>query len=161
MSSESWIGLPTRPQLRRETGKFIDGFAQWTHFATLTYTQRQAYSTVRRHYRVLRSTLAFAATPEHVPVCLAVGPQSDGVLHAHLLVAMPPRYAGGHTGRHLKRLWRLLTGGSAHVEPYARGKGAAGYLARHPAWELDYACPRTGACGRGMCRLLAAPPSLT
>jgi hypothetical protein len=150
-----------RRQLLRETADYVEGFAAWTHFATLTYGQRQAHSTLRRHYRLLRSVLAFAAAPEHVPVCFAVGPQSDGVLHAHLLVAMPPRFAGGHTGRHLKRLWHLLTGGNAHVEPYARGKGAASYLPRHPSWELDFACPRTGACGRGMCRRVAAPPSLT
>jgi hypothetical protein len=161
VSSESWIGLPRRSQLLQETADYIEGFADWSHFASLTYAESQSYSTLRRHYRVLRSSIAFAASQEHVPLLLAVGPQANGVPHAHLLIAMPRHLAGGQTGRHLRRIWRLMTGGNAKVEPYFVGKGASSYLARHPSWELDYACPRAGACGRGMCCFVTSPPSLT
>ena len=35
VSSDSWIGLPTRRQLLRETADYIESFAEWTHFAVL------------------------------------------------------------------------------------------------------------------------------
>ena len=143
-----------------EAAAFIDGWAPWTHFLSGTYPGDRSPSAFNRDYRCLRDLLSGIGGDAHVPIALATGPQQRGTPHIHMLVAVPPTYAGD-AARLMRRHWHRLTGGNAQVRRYASSRRAGKYLAGHSTWELDYACPRIGTCRRGPCALVTSPITLT
>ncbi len=146
-----------RLNLRQASGAFIDGFADWTHFVTLTYPLDVSRADLNRHYDLVRDHVTAMGNGEHVAIARAVGPQQRGTQHLHILIALPASSQGDAT-RLMPRFWRHLNGGNAKACRYSPTRDAGAYLVRHDQWEVDYACPRTGRCARARsCTLVSTP----
>ncbi len=125
------LGKPKRD----DWGAFLSAF-QWTHFATFTAKSRiserhlrnEFAKWIRRQERVSQGPVYWFSVVEYD----ALGEQP----HIHALVFAPAAL----TAAEAARSWYM---GRSHVVPYDRRLGAAYYLPKTFAWNVDgYDCSK-------------------
>ncbi len=142
--------------LRAAAAEFLQRFAPWTHFVTVTYREDRTPYALGLDVRSLVRELA-GELREHVPVAFAWGHQRNGLLHGHLLLAWPPG-APWAPERRLRHGWWALSGSHVQCLPFDPRRPAGDYLAGHDGWEVNVACPRLPRCRRGPgCREARVP----
>lgn len=146
---------------RSIAGAFIHNLADWSVFATLTFSRKASDS--RADAALLRwlRKLAKEAIRDHVTVAWAFDYQAGGFPHFHALLAFPT--AGEEVSvQHewLGELWRQSdsAAGFFHFRHFDHDKGAAWYLAEHAQWAVGVVCPRRPRCRRKKgCRVTIWP----
>ncbi len=131
-------------RLREEGGTFVREWAPWTTWGTVTYWRDQV-----SEEQVLQETKCFLRAlakkhRTHFRFALGMEEQHRGVLHAHLLLALPAIDEEAKA-RRLRARWGR---GRSEFELYEPKEDAAYYLAGHREWWVQTACPRFLPCRR-------------
>jgi hypothetical protein len=143
---------------RDAVGKLVHGLAPWTWWGTLTFryamVEEHAFKIFRRWLRVVAKDIA----QRHVPVAWALE-CGDGLLHYHVLLALPSTFDSAGI-RRVETRWKTLevNTGNTQFKKYDETKGAAWYLTKTNRWDFNVACSRDRKCRKGRC--VAAPSPL-
>jgi hypothetical protein len=142
---------------RRAAGPWLDRFAPWTHWSTITFRRDVRPERAGRVIATFGRRVA-RAVRDHVALAWGSGPQPSGRPHHHLLVALPSQ--SDLSELDLKIALRDGDGavGRVDVERFRPGMGAAWYAARHPVWDVNFGCPKIKrACRRTSCAVARGP----
>jgi hypothetical protein len=159
--SRSW----RRDPVVRATAEWLERKHDWTHYATLTFKDAVSEDHAHHALKAWMRNIARVLGNRHVPIVHGFERTKRGVPHFHALVAVPPHQPDAGTlaldwgpdpapddyATVLKGLWLRSDHRAGHrnkIEPYRRGGGGAGYLAKDGDWRPDTACPRLHACRR-------------
>lgn len=136
-----------RERYWRELGQFIQTYAPWTWWATLTFQTDISEVAGELAFRDWARSVAREIVRDHVPIAWASELQRRGIPAYHALLAVPEGRQGfsasvGH------RCWRRAhrSAGHTRIERYDPQRGAAYYAAAHSDWDLNVACPRAAVC---------------
>ena len=139
--------LPRAP-VQRVTAEFIRDLAPWHWFATLTFRTEVTADAAHRAFRTWARGVASSAET-HVTAAWAYEARDvRRVLHFHALLA-PHENVNRIDVRSLSHAWQsYYDSGEATFSRVYSTEGAADYLAKHPAWDVNVACPRRPECRR-------------
>jgi hypothetical protein len=131
-------------RVREEGGIFVRDYKQWTVWGTVTFWKDKVSEYyVREEMKCFLRALA-KKYGTHIPFALGMEEQLRGVLHAHVLLALPA-IQKDEDAVPLRAMWGH---GRCEFEHYKLKEDAAYYLAGHREWYVQTACPRFSPCRR-------------
>ena len=144
--------------LRCVTAKFVEQWAPWRCFCTLTFARPVTEAKGHELFREWARYLAKDFYRAHVQIAWAHGPQARGVIHFHALVAP----VGHEAPVELAELAALRAtwdhGTDVDVQRVHDPRGVADYVSRHPSWDANIACDRRPSCRRSRACTFAPGP---
>lgn len=144
--------------LRAAEKGLIAGFAPWQWFATLTFRDERSDDSAHGAFKRWARCIARDLCRSHVTIAWAYEHQARDVMHYHALLS-PHARALNVTATQIEGAWPHAY--SAPVEAVFDAEGAAEYLLRHAAWNLNVACDRRPRCRRDVCVIAPGPWSAT
>jgi hypothetical protein len=144
-----------RPTLREVAGDFIETYATWSYWGTVTFpkplSREAAFTSFTRFIRHISREM----TRQHIHVAWTVESHRVEGHHVHFLLAAPPT---GLTSREVNAAIRSHMGrGRTDLHAYdptravEPRRGAAYYIAKTDRWNVNVVCPRTGDCKHRIC----------
>ena len=129
---------------------WIRDWAPWDTWATLTFERPASFEQCEADRRKFLRFVARDVARDHVRVFWAMGPQSNGRPHYHMLLAAPAGMHGSQR-RALETGWSCTssrTGFARVVQLTDPGNRAHYAVRRHAHWDITAACPRPPRCRR-------------
>lgn len=135
-----------RRQLQAAAALWLEEWAIWRIYATLTFKEHVAPASATRSLKRWFRAIAQKKVRAHFKVAVGMETTREGVSHFHVLLALPDEPPV--LAKTLTRLWRweAFKGGFTDIEDYKRGGGAAAYIAKGQNWVPEVICHRPPAC---------------
>lgn len=135
-----------RQRLKHAGAGWVRRYAEWSHFCHFTFDRPVHPAVADKALLQYRRTVA-KLIGEHFAIVWAEELQDRGVVHFHVLLALPKSRL---TCAGLDELWKTQhrEANFARVTVYDPAKNAAGYLCKEGAFVPEVVCPRTRACRR-------------
>jgi hypothetical protein len=131
---------------RLAAGAFVDGFALWAWFATLTFRSAVTSRDQAKRYVYLWLDALAKRAGDHLRVVYTIEPHIAGTFHVHSLVELP---SSGGEQMSIAEGNDLWAAGFACIRRFDPALGGAWYVTKlADEWHLTYGCPRTHACRR-------------
>lgn len=129
---------------------WVPEFAAWNVFVGLTYREEVSYEACTADLDSLLKHVSRTIVRQHVHAFWVLGSQQRGVLHSHILLAVPePLPVAFATALHTAWLGVNRLAGTVDCQPVYDVAGAVNYaLHGHDEWFLDVFCPRKRRCTR-------------
>jgi hypothetical protein len=150
---------PMERRARRAAAAYIAEFAAWSWWIGLTFRCEVSEETARKALRAWLRILARDAVGEHFRFAYAMGRQSDGRWHFHVLLKIPLLHSASLSPEWAIHAWEIVPfpTGRDDARVFDPSMGAEIYMAMgHVETEWNIACPRNEDCAHRRCAVASA-----